>query len=812
VRKHLLLRGSRRLREFALVFLLVGAGSTARAQLAAAPAATPLQVPIKISAEARLEALTATDSPKLHWVLLSVPGEADVNIADARARALVVKAIDDAFHQTGCLHVVVENRRPCSFSFVLARKLSGTYRSLTMMNSPATAGQTPDSELRIQFTPPPPPAQIGQLAITITTDFVEKGSSPERRKKGRRAITILKNRFNWKDAAARVQSAAPPPEGSDILITVKYTNYDRMRPFGGFFDAAIIEDALLEVAVAALEKARAENLLPGAGAPTAEVMNAFQDSFRQRYALPVPGWPAPVVGFRFDDDHTDHFSIQVNGVRVASRVKVKVVRGKIAGASGMVDFVGGNPRIENDIQNALEKAAKDATAEVEPQLAAVGCWAPPSGALGAARCHVPTFDAVEGARSALRGQPLISGNVDVSRLFSELIFTGTRQWSVGTLNVKANLTGSITPEDFVTGQASLDASNLIRNILPVNVGETYNLAVQGGSEVQRATFDFSIPRAAGKNWIRSYGFTWSFLFARDAKQRYGNDNPGDPALINRQMGMTPQLFFELSRPPGSTWPFSTRGEVSFDWRAVLVAPRTSAPSLVDGQLSAPTAEWKLTAGHDSNNGFIGSTRLQLDATGRRGTHALQGDFAFQQYVAAARGEVFFGKRQRNSDFFLRYERGLGDSSTGTPLFQLERLGGPMSVRGLENGEYIGRNLSYDQSGAGVSVFAITTLFHRNTKGTDGKESADDKASGGGGFDLSNIYLVGLYDRGRVTNTGNLGDLLSVGPAAHSYGIAAELRKMPAQHGIANIAIGWARSPQSRLHTKGLLTLGVNIDF
>jgi hypothetical protein len=792
------------------VLLLVGTGSTARAQLAAASSATPLQVLIKISTEARVETLTATDSPKLHWVLLSEPGEADVNVAGVRARALVVKAIDDAFHQAGCLHVVVENRRPCSFSFVLARNLNAALQSPTMRDPPATAGQTPDSELRIQFTPPLlPPTQIGKLAIIVTTDFVEKGNSPERLRKGRRAITILKKQFNWNDAAARVQSAAPPPEGSDILITVKYTDYDRRRPSGGIFDAAVIEDALLEVAVAALEKARTEKLLPGAGTPTVEVMNAFQDSFRQHYALPVPGWRTPTVGFRFEDGHPDQYSIQVNGVRIASGAKVEVVRGKIAGTSRMVDFVGANPRIENDIQNALDKAAKEATAKVEPQLAAVGCWATPS---GTPRCHVPTFDAVEGARSALRVQPLISGNVDVRQLFSELIFTGTRRWSVGSLNVKASLTGSITPEDFVTGQASLDASNLIRNILPVNIDETYNLAVQGGSEVQRATFDFSIPRTAGKNWIRSYGFTWSFLFARDAKQRYGDDNPDDPALINRQMGMIPQLFFELSRPLGSAWPFSTRGEVSFDWRAVLIAPRTSGPSLVDGQLSAPTAQWKLTVGHDSDTGFIGSTRLQLDATAQRGTHALQGDFAFQQYKAAARGEVFFGKRQRNSDLFLRYERGLGDSSTSTPLFELERLGGPTSVRGIENGEYIGRNLSYDQSGAGVSLFAITTLFHKSTRGTDGKDSADDKSPVVGGFDLGNIYLVGLYDRGRVTNAGNLGDLLSVGPAAHSYGIAAELRKMPAQGRIANIAIGWARSPQSRLHTKGLMTLGINIDF
>ena len=85
------------------------------------------------------------------------------------------------------------------------------------------------------------------------------------------------------------------------------------------------------------------------------------------------------------------------------------------------------------------------------------------------------------------------------------------------------------------------------------------------------------------------------------------------------MGMAPQFFFELSRATGSAWVFSTRAEVSYDWRAVLIGRRTSGPNLVDGQLSAPTAVWKLTAGHDSDTGFIGSIRLQFDATGRRGT-------------------------------------------------------------------------------------------------------------------------------------------------------------------------------------------------
>jgi hypothetical protein len=132
-----------------------------------------------------------------------------------------------------------------------------------------------------------------------------------------------------------------------------------------------------------------------------------------------------------------------------------------------------------------------------------------------------------------------------------------------------------------------------------------------------------------------------------------------------------------------------------------------------------------------------------------------------------------------------------------------RLGGPTNVRGLENGEFIGRNLGYDQSGAGVSAFAIASLF---------KKTAGGRSPVVGGFDLANIYVTGLYDRGRVANAGNLANLLSVDPAAHSYGIACEIRKMPAQGKLANITIGWARSPQSGLHSRGVMTLGVDVGF
>jgi hypothetical protein len=745
---------------------------------------------IKVRAEARVEALTKGEAhPQLHWVLVSRPAAPDVSFPNPVVQPMVLQAIRETFaNPESCVAFALEARITCSFPGALITKLKAiSFGQAAPTKAPTGPGQTLDFELRFQFVPPhpPKPTTITSLSVSITTDLLDK-TGAVRPQDSCSAQPASNNCFQttWWAAARITKMPDPPDQLAAIPIFVEFTQKDLDPPS----DIIGAQRALLEVGVVALQRAQTANCLPGAPEPSDNVMLGLQTSLQQQFRAPVPGWPAPVVAFRHDS--AGNYTIHVHTIRIVSAATVEIVRGQIAGAKGMVDFVGKNASIEKKIQDELARAASEAEGDIAPQLNDL------SG-------HVPTVVTVEAARKALSVYKLVSGGVDVRAAGSNIILSGTRRWSMGKLNADASLTGSITPEDFVTGKASLDASNLIRNILPVPVGETYNLSVQGGSEVQRATLDFSIPRTYSKNWLKSFGFTHSLLFTRDAKQRFGDDNPKVLPLIYRQMGMMPQLFFELNRVPGDPWLFSARAAVSYDWRSVLIAPRTAgAANLVDGQLAAPTAELKLITGHDSNTGFVGSTRLEIDATGRRGTHALAGDFAFEQFTISARGEVFFGA-ERNSDFFLRYERGLGMSGAGTPLFELMRLGGPTNVRGLENGEFIGRNLAYDQSGAGVSVAAITNTFHK---------AAGGKSPVVGGFDLANVYVVGLYDRGRVTNAGNLGDLLSVGPAAHSYGIAGELRKMPANGKLANLTIGWARSPQSGLHSHGVMTLGVSMDF
>jgi hypothetical protein len=48
--------------------------------------------------------------------------------------------------------------------------------------------------------------------------------------------------------------------------------------------------------------------------------------------------------------------------------------------------------------------------------------------------------------------------------------------------------------------------------------------------------------------------------------------------------------------------------------------------------------------------------------------------------------------------------------------------------------------------------------------------------------------------------------------AGGYGVGIEIRNLPAGNQRAHISIGWARSPQSLLHRRGVMTIGVHFSL
>jgi len=211
---------------------------------------------------------------------------------------------------------------------------------------------------------------------------------------------------------------------------------------------------------------------------------------------------------------------------------------------------------------------------------------------------------------------------------------------------------------------------------------------------------------------------------------------------------------------------------------------------------------------DKHSGF-GEIDFLMGARGQQGFKLLGGDFAYRQYQLTAGAQVFFGFSSP-ADYFLRYQRTAGATGNGAPQFQLFRLGGAQNVRGLEEGELIGSSFATDRTEAGVGLLPLIqgarTLFGR--KG-DNKSFPTNL----GGIDLTNTYLKVFYDRGRTFDEKTLSRILNPAHAVNALGIAAELRGIGfVGQTRLNLTIGYAHSPASLLHPRGLVVTGVSMDF
>jgi len=289
---------------------------------------------------------------------------------------------------------------------------------------------------------------------------------------------------------------------------------------------------------------------------------------------------------------------------------------------------------------------------------------------------------------------------------------------------------------------------------------------------------------------------FAMFFSRDSNQRFGNlPAPGGPdvKLIDQERGLGPKVY--LTHDTAGPWLNRLRWEGGWDWRHVLIHPREGAlPSLADGMLSSldsmisdeilrdftPTVEPGKTPG-----GGIGETSLRVEATARRARWDPNRWFWRPGVLGSA--DAIFGWSTRK-ELLLRETWSAGWSGAEAPFFQLQRLGGPRSVRGIEEGERIGRAGRAFQTTAGVGL----PVFWPALLKLEGPAAA-----------LASSYPTLFYDRGYV----------STGPAryaANGFGAAIEIRNLPAGKMRAHISIGWAYSPQSVLHSKGVMTLDARI--
>jgi hypothetical protein len=437
------------------------------------------------------------------------------------------------------------------------------------------------------------------------------------------------------------------------------------------------------------------------------------------------------------------------------------------------------------------------------------------GILAGLKNTVPTFAQVDSLRSSLSAAREIYPTVRLGIRDGEsqvIVFDADYRWTILKVNLSAG--GGYSAEDRGTGTLDLQGENLIVPIPDaLNPKEAENLHYSGGGEVQKANAGWSItwnqPHASGAQ--SSYGPQISGDYLQDHNQRFGNLT--GPLLRDHEIGWQPSFTYgfsssqvnHLGNPSANVYGVSV--DAGFRQRWVGISPAI-------GNLFPPQARGELTAFVlDVTPGYhyappkpvhIGGVDLSGAAHFLRGFPA--GDFTFTQLLVSAQATLFFGISHPR-DFFVRFRKGMGTSNGETPLFELFRLGGNDNTRGVEQGEQIGREIAFEQYEGGISARQLISWIRGESKASQPEQTP--KATP---IDLTKIYLKGFYDRGRVSETGSFADLLAFHHGAKGYGAAVEMEVLSAGNKRVTLSMGYARSPDSVLHRKGVPITSASVDF
>ncbi len=372
-------------------------------------------------------------------------------------------------------------------------------------------------------------------------------------------------------------------------------------------------------------------------------------------------------------------------------------------------------------------------------------------------------------------------------------------------------------EDRLTGNFLLEETNLLRT------GETLKVSWQGGEELEEARLE------AAWDWSRKQtqaDLSIHGWHVEDQRQKLG---VGQEARETRQGA---RLRFRLDHDNFTFRDFIQRAQAVEKERKRLRATTHLTVSVEAGQEELePDAENE--AGSDVDQvdvqvdklavelteilsfdlvrgdsaGGLGALDLRLQARAEIAEDILGGETDFEQYRYDVSAQLFFGARSR-FDFFVRYQTGVATSRGGVPEFERFRLGGSEFLRGFEEGEVLADNVGFDRTEFGVSLGYLVEALSKNQD--DGERGAEAAAMPG--IDLSNVYLKIFYDRAQISDSSSISDLLDFDGGLEGYGLSLELRDLPLEIGRGNLAIGYARSPDSVTHDSGTLFTTLSWNF
>jgi hypothetical protein len=626
------------------------------------------------------------------------------------------------------------------------------------------------------------------------------------------------------DLSVAIPGLANTPAGH-IPVTIGFTDIDlrdAKRDLTINSDAAAVErtsSELLSVAAKAFNEAIDKGLLTSSGVPRVDpcsgkavaenVENALTNVYNLNLFDPQVDWARVKVRVGVvDSTPGSPWNISVSNLQLSQKIDIEVVK---------------NPReMEYDNTSIEPKFA------VKRQRLREKLVQNHSNSLSARPGRILTTEQIKADQEKLSTDKDVSS---VERIRSDgqaqhLIYTVTRKMQADK-DLATRLGVGYSPEDDFSGSLSFEENNFL------GIAESAKLAYEGGPQIQKVRFNFARPFFSEdtKGWHATL-FDITVQYFSDKDTRFGNLTPDEVAA--REAGST--IRFSVAYDSFSLLDHSRENCFSeedrkrtrlylvanpvFSYRDVNIREDQFLSTLVSFDTSLlPRSRTQVTSlsldvnagvSHDFRHGQragLGIFNLSMQSAMARSFEAFGADYKFNKLRALISADMTFGVSSAK-DFFVRYNRVMSTSTHGTPLFELARLGGPLTVRGLEEGEIIGRKLSADQFEFGVNALVLWHFVSRKPVASMLLRDCLDDSTPSLPIDLSNAYLKVFYDLGRVHDPDSFLDPVS--KSTRGYGLAFELRQLGGKN--INLSIGYAYSPDSALHKSGTIYTGVSYTF
>jgi hypothetical protein len=736
----------------------------------------------------------------LHWVIKGLPSGDDIQVTDPGLK----RAIQN--------WITAQNKLNPKPNWVLDGKTPWSLFSSSGLSGGVTASRF---TITFPFIPPPSDAEP---AKPYPVQFCETPAAEKRLDALEIQIISESYDFDKPKPAQQLNASLAPKVTASALLSDADSNGEKQTVLNAFSIVAetVWNSARQNGIVIGAEADDA--LLRKAEVSIANIYNMAQDNIAyQFWGL----WPQPRAIFHYTTTGKCCI-LSVQNLRMATKACIRVEanlpsnspaakqRMPIATRPGITAHPDPIPTNRPTPQNDREKRAAALAGRTEKMLTQRF-----GSELAAFHDTVPTFDQVDTLRSHLAAASEIYPSIRLAVLEGQpsvIVFDTDNRWTMADVTLSAGAGYSV--EDKATGKVDIQGGNLLGVLFNLrdrlNLKETENMTYSGGNEVQKANASW------GLNWTRSlahgaqstYGPQLSGDFLQDHNQRFGNET--GPVLRDHEIGWGPSctwlwtsaLVTKNGDAASHTFGLSADTGLKQLWFRISPTRGNLVPPNSKGDFTAFFVN--LTPGYHYVPGspfHFGGVDVTAEAHFLQGLPA--GGYTFTQVFAAVRATVFFGSSHPR-DFFLRFRKGMGTSNGATPLLELFRLGGTDNTRGLEQGEQVGRLIALEQSEAGISARRIVSWFQ--------KPSHSDLPPKSSPIDLTRVFVKTFYDRGRVSTTGAFTDLLVFSRGAKGYGIAVEIQTLAAGNKRISLSLGYARSPDSVLHTNGVPITSASVDF